>query len=265
MGAKSKVPARPRVLPTPPRPDPGPRRPTPTAPTEILRTILEPLTRGEGFRHGWLGDSRMGKTYANRWLLEEGIDARLIDQVLILDDKGPEPQYPGLQRANVAHLRRELPTEEQDSRIIVLRGHTMRTGEVCPPDDPARAAFELALLPGSPRVAVSIDELRRAVSPAGREWRSTDVPRLFSEGGGLGVSVTWTTQSPQRIPLEAFDQTETFGIFRCGRRAVNYLADQDMVEPEVLAILPGLQRGEWVFVETGAPWDGRVYKLGLRR
>jgi len=207
----------------------------------------------------------MGKTTANRWLLEQGVAQGLVDQVLVLDDKGPETPYKGLERANVAHVRREPPREGQDGRIVVLRGHTLRTGESCTADEVARLAFDLALLEGAPRVAVSIDELRRAASPAGREWRSPEVQRLFSEGGGLGVSITWTTQSPQRVPLEAFDQTETFGIFRCGRRAVNYLGDQDMVDPEVLELLPQLDRGEFVFVEASAPWDGRVYKLPLRR
>lgn len=207
----------------------------------------------------------MGKTYANRWLIDQALAGGLVDQVLILDDKGPAPQYAGLQRANVAHLKRELPQPDQDGRLIVFRGLTLRTGEACAADEVARAAFEISMLEGAPRVLVSIDELRRAVSPAGREWRAPEVARLFSEGGGLGVSISWTTQSPQRIPLEAFDQTETYCLFRHGRRAVNYLADQDMVEPELLELLPELQRGEFVFVDSGAPWDGRVYKLPLRR
>lgn len=200
----------------------------------------------------------MGKTYANRALIAEAIRRHLVDLVMILDDKGVAPQYEGAERANVGHLRR-APTAEAE-RVIVFRGHTMRTGEVCGADEVARAAFELAMLPAQPKVMVSIDELRRAASPAGREWRSAEVPRLFSEGGGIGVSVTWTTQSPQRIPLEAFDQTETIGIFRLRGRALGYL--EEYLEPELVRILPDLRQGEFVLYRASEPWDGRVYRLG---
>lgn len=225
--------------------------------SEAVRKIIEPLKYGEGFRHGWLGDTRMGKTYANQKLIEAAISSGVI-MALILDDKGPKVGYRGTYRANMTELQLYPPTSNEDPTRIVLRGHTLRTGKVCTAGEIAETVLNEF---HSDRVLVSIDELRRAATPAGREWRERETPRLFTEGGGLGVSVTWTTQSPQRIPLEAFDQTETMGIFRARGRAVKYLEDSLFLDEEMVRILPSLKVGQWVLYQKSEPWDGQIYRF----
>lgn len=204
----------------------------------------------------------MGKTWANAWLMDYALRDG-VDIALILDDKQSTPQYKGTQRSTPSDLRARPPTEREHQDKIVFRGHTLRRdmNEACSADEVGRAAFELSNLPEEPRVLVSIDELRRAVTSSGREWEAKSVPRLFSEGGGIGISVTWTTQSPQRIPVEAYDQTDTLGIFRLGRRALNYLRAQDLLDPEALDVLPTLQKGEWILYDAAASWDGKIYKV----
>ncbi|MBV9837860.1 MAG: hypothetical protein JO156_07065 [Solirubrobacterales bacterium] len=228
---------------------------------EALGVILEPSARGEGVRHGWLGDSRMGKSYAARELVDAAVAGGAATLALILDDKAPAPQYAGTVRANVDDLRARPPAEGEDPTRIVFKGHTLRTGQVVTTEEIAKLALELAMLPHPPRVLVHIDELRRATSPSGREWRDGSTPRLFSEGGGIGVSATWTTQTPQRIPAEAFDQSETLGLFRLDGRAVRYLDDLLFLDRRLVATLPTLQLGEWALYRKGEPWDGRVYRF----
>lgn len=222
-----------------------------------IEAILEPLKRGEGFRHGWLGDTRMGKTYANRMLIEHALK-RGVALSFVLDDKGPQCQYRGSTRANMDDLKARPLNRSEDPCRIVFRGHVLRTGKVCSTDDIARVVLDDLR---ADRVLVSIDELRRAATPAGREWRGPWVPRLFSEGGGLGMSIAWTTQSPQRIPLEAFDQSETLGIFRARGRAVHYLEEQLFLDSDMVKTLPSLKVGEWVLYRKSEPWDGNVYRF----
>lgn len=259
MAAAPKAAQRSRPV-APQAPSVASSRPPVVSASRCLTKILGPLERGEGIRHGWLGDSGSGKTWANKWLVAEAVRRRLVDVVLVIDDKGPEQQYAGCARVHVEHLRAQPPAEGERDEVIVFRGIAARTGEACEPDDVAAMAFELSLMEGEPKPLVSIDELRRAVSPAGREWRAKEVPRLFTEGRGVGVSITWTTQSPQRIPVEAFDQSETVGLFRCGPRAINYLVRAEVITPQLAELVAGLQNGEFILVEASGAWDGYVYR-----
>jgi hypothetical protein len=239
--------------------DRGP--PAPTSAREAFGTVLEPTKHGEGFRTGWLGDSRQGKTYAARALVEWALETGAVDLAVVLDDKLPTPQYPGTYRANVAALKAALPAPEEDASRLVFRGHTMRTGERCTSSEIAGWALERAM--ERTRVLVVVDELRRAASPAGREWadRPSETARLFVEGGGLGTSIMWTTQTPQRIPAEAFDQSETLGLFRIDGRGISYLDDLLLLDRELVRVLPRLEKGVFVLWRKGEPWDRKTYRV----
>jgi hypothetical protein len=234
---------------------------------EAFAIILDPLRRKEGFRHGWLGDSRTGKTYANALLVDAALRVG-ISIAIIIDDKLPVPQYAGSQRANVRELWDCPVSKGTDhygspdiSNRIVLRGAALRTGQRVDTDQVAALLLDnWARLPSRPMVLASIDELRRAVSPGGMAWRGKDLPRLFTEGGGLGVSVSYTTQTPQRIPTEAIDQTETFGLFRMTGRGARYITDMMLLNDEIADLLPTLQVRQWILVSKGEPWNGKIYQ-----
>jgi hypothetical protein len=210
-----------------------------------------------------LGDTRKGKTFANAKLLEAAIATGAVAVVFSLDDKSQAAaQYAGALRANPADLMARPLAADESAEHIIFRGHTLGTNQSCSAEDLAAFVWNQfrTANPGVPVVA-NVDELRRATTPAGREWKSPTVPILFSEGGGVLVSVNWTAQAPQRIPLEAFDQSSSLGFFQMGGRAPRYLVDQDVLTDEQAELLPRLQRGQFILRVKGYDWDRRIYQF----
>lgn len=218
-----------------------------------LEVILEPAAiDGEGLRHGWLGRTRMGKTYANKHLVAELLARGYVDLSLIHDNKLPTPQYEGTIRADASSFRSQPPGPE-DSPHVVFRG-------TIPPkvDDVAVLALELAR--AGLAVDLTLDELAKATTAGGREWEAPHVRECFSEGGALRLSLTWTTQIPQRLPTEAIDLSGTIGVFAMDGRSLRYLEKMDIL-PEAFGIIPSLQRGEFVLWKNGEDWDRTIYKF----
>ena len=79
-----------------------------------------PLAHGEGPRVGVLGDSRCGKTEAQRRLIAAYL-RRSPGYVYIVDTKEPQPQFEGQYRKNRAELENNPPSPD-GPRPIVFRG-----------------------------------------------------------------------------------------------------------------------------------------------
>lgn len=249
----------------PPRAHPRSSGQTTVGADVILPSILAPLTRGDGIRVGWLGNTGQGKTFAAAWLVDEARVRNLVDVILVVDDKGGGPPvYAGTQRVNPADLGARPPGPDDDPCAVIYRGAAADPSQSVDVETVARQAWELALLPGRPRVLVVVDELRRAVSPAGREWRAPTVARTLGEGRAVGISMLWATQSPQRIPVEAFDQS-LLCIFHLGHRGRAYLERADLISVEVSAVVAALEPRQFVVVDDAGDWDGKVYEVPLRR
>jgi hypothetical protein len=222
---------------------------------QALREIFAPLP--EGFRHGWIGDSGMGKSFANSATIEAALAKGLLG--VAHDDTKLDAQCPGFVRVNVAQLEARPPNEEEDAAgAICFRGNPY-DGTVVEVEEVA--AFALRLARGRVRTLLVIDELDRAVTPGGKELCSLSLRTALTQGRALGLCVSWTTQSPARAPKEVLDQATTIGIFRLGPRAMNYVDGVLFFDADMLTIVPTLQVGDFVLHRPGSPWDRTVYKF----
>jgi hypothetical protein len=211
-----------------------------------------------------LGNTGQGKTFAGAWLVDEARARGFVAVTLVVDDKGSDTVFRGCARVCPADLRDRPPGEDEAQDVIVYRGVALDPGRTVNVDDVCAQAWEINSLPERPPVLVVVDELRRAVSPAGREWRAPMVARTMAEGRAVGISVSWATQSPQRIPVEAFDNSE-LAIFHLGHRGRAYLERADLISADVSAQIARLAPRQFVLVDAAGDWDGRVYEIPFRR
>lgn len=257
-GVGQRHPGRPKgeVVQATPGADAGAAR---QAPAEaIIPAILAPLKKPEGIRLGFLGNTGKGKTFGLAWVLGEMMERGLIDCALIVDDKNQDTPYPGAVRVNPAHLRERPPGDDEDAQVVLYRGVAVDPGRSVDVEEVAAQSWELARQEGQLRVALVVDEARRAVSPAGREWRAPTVARVMTEGRAARISMLWSTQSPQRIPVEAFDNS-ILAIFGLGHRGRAYLERADLISPRVSAVIAALEPRQFVIVDDAGDWDGTVY------
>jgi hypothetical protein len=237
-------------------------------PLSALEEITAPALRGDGWRHGWLGDSGMGKTNANKWLILYALEKNRANLCLSLDDKSNHyAQYKGAYRANPAHLRRLPPNAGESQNHIVFRGVALTRSfdDGCSAEEVARCAQEMAQVsPGL--VLINIDELADATN-GGQAWKREDgtesrIAQIFRKGRGLGLSITWTTQVPQSLPREAFALSDTIGIFRLSGREVEYLLSKRAITQNLASTIPNLKVGDFVLYNKAVgEWDGHIFRL----
>lgn len=239
--------------------------------TGLLNVIAEPTAKGEGFRHLWLGDSRMGKTYANDILIKWLLKHRKIDLILTIDEKNAwEVQYKGgIERVNPAHLIEvkagEQPGDPKDKRHIVFRGiaatKTPGPGVDNIIFDVANMGWEIIRVVPKTKVVLNVDELSDATN-GGQHWRDDAVATLYRKGGGVGISVIATTQLPQTLPREAFALPETIGIFRMSGREAEYLAEKRVISPSDIPSIEQLKVGEFRLFRKSVSLDPNIYRFG---
>lgn len=206
----------------------------------------------------WLGDSGMGKSYAQRAFLEEARARGLI--VVAHDDTKLEPEVRGAIRANVADLEARPPTDAEDaSGAFVFRGDAYRA-IVCEVEEVAAFALE-RLARRRVRTCLVVEELDRACTPGGRDLASPALRSALTQGRALGLCVSSTTQSPARAPKEVIDQATAVILFRLGPRALTYLDERLMFDRELLAAAPALERGDFVLHVPGEPWNRTLYRF----
>lgn len=234
-------------------PAPDPRRVRGEA---ALTQITEPMVAArEGWRHGWLGDSGMGKTTAAIRLLSHAVSAGGSRFTVSLDDSGRKPQVPGAVRPEIKEVLADLMAGTGGPHYVL---HSKRRRL---PVEPIAAACVLLARELEIDHVLYVDELARAATPAGKEWESPSTREAFAEGRKIGLSVCWTTQSPARVPPEAIDQTTSLGIFRLDSRALRYFDQLLTLPADMVAALPKLARGDFVLWRKGHPWDRAIYRF----
>ncbi len=244
---------------------PGPHSGEVRPATEILPRIDAALAERQGVRVGWIGNTGCGKTFGMAWLLGHIVAEDLIDVVLINDDKNRAPPWVGHRRATPSSAAANPPGEDDEGPdVVVYRGVAMDPNTPVDIEDVAAQAWELVGMEGHPTVAFACDELRRAVSPAGREWRAPTVARAITEGRAAGLSVIWGTQSPQRIPVEAFDNS-LLCVFQLGHRGRAYLERSDLISGSVSLVIAGLRPRQFLVVDDAGDWDGKIYEVPILR
>lgn len=229
----------------------------------LFELIAAPLSKGNGFRHLWLGDTGMGKTFANELFIGWLRATKKVDLILTLDDKDAHAaQYQGCERVNPADLRGRPPLPNEVRDHIVFRGVAMtrKIGQGCDPDDIARLAWEVATQ-AKRRIVVNIDELADATNGS-QAWKAKTIAATYRKGRGVGICVVATTQLPQILPREAYGLSDTVCLFRMAGREAEYLASKKTITEENAAIIPTLEIGEClVYDKARGPMDGKVVKI----
>lgn len=203
----------------------------------------------------------MGKTWASWVLIRQ--PGQL---VFIHDDAKAETEYPprGTGDAEIPYYPStqavlELPVDQvHDQRIVGFRGDAY-AGQRCEVEDVAALAMSLARarIP----VRLVIDETDRAMSDAGRKLEAPSLRECFTVGRTMKLSVIWSTQTPQRAPEVALNQSSSIGLFRLEAPALNYLDGQLGFDREMLAVVRQLPEGDFVLFRSGHPWDRTVYRF----
>ncbi len=236
----------------------------PTAPGEEAAAIaFAPLAYGEAPRIGVVGDTRVGKTHLVARFIDEYL-RRSLGIVAVVDDKYPNRvQFAGQVVAEPIDLN--AIDIQPEPRVVVFRG---RPPDNADPDEVARWCWTLHER-RRPSLLV-IDELNHPLLTSYGQFRSgvEEVPRTFWKGGGANIGVIWGVQSPQEAPLPVFNQSSHIVCFKLAGHGLKMLRKQDYVDDRLAAILPTFpgdevpppQRGHFVILRRGKPWNGIVYR-----
>lgn len=235
----------------------------PTAPgLHAVERVLAGVRFGEGIRVGVLGDSGTGKTHAAQAVVTAYLRA-CPGVVLVADAKG-ERRFGGQVYNDPADLGGRPPAAEP--RVLTFVGDPWHGRDV-----DAEEVARLAWAMGARRVTTLQvhDELEEACKVG--QWKRgvVQIPRTFTRGRALGLSVMWGTQSPQGVPREAFEQSDHVLCFRIGGMGLDLLRRRGYLEgvpAGLIESLPGpdvppRERGLFVLLTRGRPWDGRTYRL----
>lgn len=226
------------------------RKPGEAALTHIFRPYTDD---GEGALNLWLGNTRMGKTYANRILVDALLKRKHVDTVFTVDEKDPEkPQYGGTMRANVKHLLFSALRPDEDASHINFRGASYRSDidDQVDHGELAQMVWNLKRTKPPLRLCLNIDELADATNGY-QAWKSDANAQIYRKGAGIRVSTTATTQLPQNLPREAFGLSQTIGIFRLDAREMDYLVSKRIITQDVIPLMAQLEKGDFCLYVRG--------------
>jgi hypothetical protein len=243
----------------------------PITPGELAATeALAPLRYrpAEGPRIGLLGDTRVGKTHAARRIVARYLElAGPRATALIIDDKLHQ-QFEGQTRKDVADLIAH-PPDNDGEHSIVFRGEPFSQKHV---DAEEVAELQWSMVQKGRPSLVVYDELDRAAY--GQQWKAGKESKIawaFGKGGGVGAASLWGTQETEAVPREAFNQSSHILAFRMIGNPIRLLKARGYLEPSgtvenVIPLLPGDelppdQRGYFVLLRRGRPWDNRIYRF----
>lgn len=214
--------------------------------------ITEPARKGDGWRHLWLGDTGMGKTWAMRELVSQ--PGAL---VFIHDDKSSVPEYPDHAKyfRHPEELRYLSAEQWQQMSAAAFRGDVL-AGNLCEVDDVALAALTCARKQ-VPAVLV-VDEWRRV--PTGK-GEAPNVEACILTGRAMGLSVAAGAQIPQNVGGVIINSVSSVGVFRTGPAGLNYLHERLYFDRAMLEVVPDLAEGDFVLHRPGHPWDRTVYRF----
>lgn len=237
---------------------------------EAAAAVLAQLDFNEAPQIGVLGDTGAGKSTAVERLITE-YQRRSPGSVLIVDDKEVTTRFAGQQRRDVEDLR-DHPIDWQQGRVVVFRGDVAH-GQRVNLEEVAELSWARS---GRGRKSLCVwDELiagREDLTKNG-QWKKgvTWLPRNFTMGRSPGIANIWGAQLPQDVPREVFDCSSSILCFRMAGLGLQRLKERDYLAggaDEVIPRLPGPplppnQRGVFVVLRRGQPWDGLFYKYEI--
>jgi len=218
-----------------------------------LELICEPLREGDGYRHGWIGFTGMGKTFASDIMIRE--PGAL---VLVHDDSKRLPQFPWLRYyPSVDAFKAAPPVETDQLSAVGFRGD-VKAGVRCEVEDVAAYAMELSR--DDYQVRVYVDELGRAIEGE-RSLRSPSMADGFEIGRQMGQCWIYSTLHPKRVPDSLWTLSSSIGFFRLERKVLNYMDRTLCLPDEMLDTIERLDRGEFVLNRPGHAWDRVIYRF----
>lgn len=229
--------------------------PVRTLPADLAwEKLAAPLDRGEGIRIGAIGITGSGKTTSIIAFIRYLIETHRIHLIIVHDIKNPAPQYEGTIEHEADSVLARPPL--QYPAVAVLR---RRDIDHIPSVELAARVTKHASYNGVPTMLV-VDEFKRACSPSGREFEAPTIKELLSEGRAIGASLIWTTQIPQRVPGEAYDQSKVL-IHRSGPKVTNYLTGQRIIEERAAGTVAQLRPGQFILGEAEDESDNAIYEV----
>jgi hypothetical protein len=178
----------------------------------------------------------------------------------VANSKGDDG-WPGEVRESVADLAEHPPT----SRELVFTPDPF--GE--PLDLEAVARWQWSLAARRCRSLVVYDEVSDACADG--EWLPDvrQLPRVFTHGRRVGISAVWGAQFAQLVPREPYECSSYLLVWRQAGNALAILRRRGYTDPAseaAIAALPGdepppSERGAFVLLRRGRPWDGRTYRF----
>lgn len=234
--------------------------------------LLRPLSYGEAPQFGILGDTGTGKTTLARYVVELYL-RRSPGMVLVVDDKERRARYVGQERRDVEDLHLH-PFDPEGPRVIIFRGD-VAAGVDADPEEVAELAWRRAARGRA--TLIMHDELvaGREEIVKNRQWRKgiTFIPRSFTKGRAAGVADGWGAQSPQEVPVQPFEQSNKIACFKLAGLGLERLRERDYLTGGAELVIPKLhgmevppaERGDFVLLSRGQPFDGKIYKLGAAR
>ena len=244
----------------PPAPRPG---------QEAVTEAFAQLDFGEAPQIGVLGDTGCGKTTLVRHLIAEYL-RRAPGSVFIVDDKELTTVYEGQQRRDREHLRQQ-PIDWQLGRVTVFRGDVAHGQRV---DLEEIAELAWARSARAKKTLVVYDELiagREDTLCKNQQWRSGVkwVPQSFTMGRSPGVGDIWGAQDPVEVPTPVFNQSSAIFTFRLAGTGLQKLKERNYLDGGAADVIPRLpgpplppsQRGVFVLLRRGQPWNGKTYKF----
>jgi hypothetical protein len=232
---------------------------------EALRAALATLERGgEAPRIGLIGNTGSGKTVAAEELAR-GYLGTSPGALIVVDNKA-EGRYDRLPGAQVFRSLAEL-RPAPGCRCWILKPSLFEGGEISPEEV---AQFQWKLRGSRWPSMVLNDELVPHAAKGG-QWRkgSTWLPRSFVQGRSHGLSQLWGTTLLHSVPIEAAEQSSELWVHKTAGLGLRLLAERNytigvpdgLVEGLAGYPLPPAERGEFVRLVSGVPWDGVVYKF----
>jgi hypothetical protein len=218
------------------------------------------LETREGGRVGLLGDPGCGKTTAAKRLARAYLE-RSRGLVVVADSKG-EAGWPGEYRRDPKHLV-DWPNV---GRELVFSPDAF--GE--PLSLEAVARFQWALAARRCASLCVYDEIGDGADDGEWEEGATALPRVFTHGRRVGISAIWGAQFAQMVPRAAYECSSYLLVFRQAGNALGVLRRRGYTDEAVEAVIralpgddvPPKDRGHFVVLRRGRPWDGLVYRFG---
>ena len=212
-----------------------------------------------------LGDPGCGKSRAMREIVRRYVIDCPRGVALVCDDKEARPQYDGQLYRDPDDLERRPPQPEP--RVVVFRGVPFSLSGL---DYEKVASLQLRLAQQRVQSMVVYDELDRAAANGQwKEGKESKIAWALGKGRSQGAASLWGTQQTQAVPREAFDCSSSILCFRMMGAPLRLLRERGYCEggvDEVIPILPGdelppAQRGFFVLLRRGRPWDRKIYRF----